>query len=74
MSNEFFYQDLNRLNHKLRALGAVAATSDGFTYVDESKIPAELASAYRFPGRYGYANGLLGTGNAAPEQTGDAGV
>lgn len=56
----FFYQDLERLNSKLHALGAVTTTDDGFMYVDESKVPAALASAYRFLGRFGYANGLLG--------------
>lgn len=59
--NEFFYRDLERMNAKFRQLGAVKTTNDGFTYIDESVIPAALASAYRLLGRYGYANGLLDT-------------
>ncbi|WP_214103180.1 hypothetical protein [Acrocarpospora catenulata] len=60
MKADFFYRDLDRFNAEFERLGAVAETADGFKYIDESKAPARLVSAYRMLGRFGYANGLLG--------------
>lgn len=55
----YFYRDLDSFNAKFQQLGAVAVTNDGFNYIDEAKVPAELISAYRFLLRFGFANGLL---------------
>lgn len=56
---DVFGRDLERMNAKLHQLGAVHTDPDGFTWVDETKIPADLASAYRGLTRHGYANGLI---------------
>ncbi|MGP4027228.1 hypothetical protein [Actinomadura sp. 3N407] len=56
---DFFGRDLDRMNAMLHQLGAVRTDPDGFTWIDETKIPTDLASAYRGLARYGYANGLI---------------
>lgn len=56
---EYFYRDLDRTNQELKKLGAVVTCEDGFTYIDESKAPAALVSAYRRLTQFGYANGLI---------------
>ena len=54
-----FAADLNKINGKLNALGAVVTASDGFVFIDESKVPASLMATYRGLVQYGYANGLI---------------
>ncbi len=54
-----FAADLDKLSARLEALGAVVTLDDGFSYLDESKAPGALLSAYRGLVSYGYANGLL---------------
>lgn len=58
-SRAVFDADLARLNAGLLAADAVRTAPDGFQWVDETRAPARLVSAYRLLVQYGYANGLL---------------
>lgn len=54
----FYRRDLERFDAAFRKHDAIATTADGFTYIDETKVPADLVRAYRLLMRYGAANGL----------------
>jgi hypothetical protein len=54
-----FDRDAAKITGQIAALGAVVVEPDGFAWVDEAKVPADLLSAYRGLIQYGYANGLL---------------
>lgn len=56
---DHFARDLDKINATLHKLGAVVTTKDGFTHIDESKVPADLMRTYRRLVQYGAANGLL---------------
>lgn len=60
---EVFTADLNRMNAKFQALGAVISGTDPdgtvWQAIDPSKAPAVLTSAYSGLISYGYANGLI---------------
>jgi hypothetical protein len=58
-SQQVFFADLDRLNAQFKQAGAVKVTTDGFIYVDESVVSADLVRAYRGLIRYGYASGLV---------------
>lgn len=58
-SRKVFAADFARITDQFQAAGAVVTMDDGFTYVDESKVSAQLVSAYRGLVQYGYANGLI---------------
>lgn len=54
-----FEADMARYDAAFRAADALVTTDDGFTYIDESKVPADLIRSYQFLVSYGYANGLM---------------
>lgn len=58
-SRKVFDRDFARITASIEAAGAVVTTGDGFRYVDETKVSAQLVSAYRGLVQYGYANGLI---------------
>lgn len=58
-SRAVFDADLDRLSTALENTGAVRHEPDGFAWIDESRAPVRLVSAYRRLVIYGYANGLL---------------
>jgi hypothetical protein len=55
----YFLQDGERFDSAFRKAGAVVTTADGFTYVDESKVPGEMARAYRRWVQHGMVNGWM---------------
>lgn len=59
-SQRVFHADLDRFNRAFAECGAVVNYPDG-TFIDPSKAPEHLVSAYRALLSYGYATGLLPT-------------
>lgn len=53
-----FNADLARFDKAFRDADAIRTLDDGFTWIDESKVPASLVRSYRRFMQYGYANGL----------------
>ena len=53
-----YLADAARFDAAFRNADALVTTDDGFTYIDESKVPASLVSSYRRFVQYGAANGL----------------
>lgn len=60
--HDFYYRDLEKTNATLHELGAVKATPDGFVYIDQAMVPADLIRAYQGLASYGYAHGLIDAG------------
>lgn len=58
-SRKVFDADFARTTKCIEDAGAVQTASDGFQWIDESKVPAQVLSAYRGLVQYGYATGLL---------------
>ncbi len=56
---QVFDADLDRMNARFEALGAIVTFDDGFQGIDPTKAPAALVSAYSGLLQYGYANGLI---------------
>lgn len=59
MVSGHFAADWAKFDEAFRALDALVDAEDGFTYVDESKVPADLLRSYRRLMQYGAANGLI---------------
>lgn len=59
MTTKTFNADLARYNAAFEKAGAVVEHPDGFTYVDESKLPASMVKSYRNLMRLGFAQGLV---------------
>ena len=58
-SQKVFNTDLARINAQLEAADAIRTADDGFQWIDESRVPAQLISAYRGLVQCGYANDLI---------------
>ena len=58
-TNRAFAADLARYDAAFTKAGAIVTTTEGFAYIDESKVPAALVRGYRTLMSYGYANGLV---------------
>jgi hypothetical protein len=58
MTTKTFTADLARFDKAFREADAIRTEADGFSWIDEGKVPAALVSAYRRLMQYGYANGL----------------
>lgn len=56
-----FEASLNCFRAEFERLGAVIDLGDEGRFVDPTKTPEALMSAYDLLRQYGYANGLLGT-------------
>ena len=54
-----FAADAARFDAAFRNADALVTTDDGFTYIDESKVPASLVRSYCRFVQYGAANGLI---------------
>lgn len=54
-----FAADFEKVSTKLADMGALVTMNDGFTFVDEARVPVALLSTYRGLVSYGYANGLI---------------
>lgn len=54
-----FQADLDNLNKALNEMGAVREAADGFKWIDQSIVPAELLGTYNRLLQFGYANGYL---------------
>ena len=60
MSNQAFTADIARFDAMFTEADAIRTDpTDGFRWIDESKVPASAVSAYRLLMQYGYANGLM---------------
>lgn len=58
-TEQVFAADLTSMNAALIAADAVVTEADGFQWIDATRVPAQLVSAYQGLTRYGYANGLI---------------
>lgn len=57
--SECFQDDLDNMNEALHEMGAVREAADGFQWLDQSVVPAELLGTYNRLLQFGYANGYL---------------
>lgn len=57
--NQVFAADLARFDAMFTKADAIRTEADGFQWIDQSKVPAQVVSAYRLLMQYGYANGLI---------------
>ena len=58
-SDAVFANDLARFNAVFNGVDAVVTEPDGFTWIDPTRVPAELLDSYAALQSYGYANGLM---------------
>lgn len=59
MTTKTFYADLARFDKAFRDADALRAEADGYTWIDQSKVSSDLATAYQRLMQFGYANGLV---------------
>lgn len=59
MNKDAFTADLARFDVAFRKADAIRTETDGYTWIDQSKIPVTLALGYQRLMQYGYANGLI---------------
>ena len=59
MTTKTFDADLARFDAMFTKADAIRTESDGFQWIDQSKVPASAVSAYRMLMQFGYANGLV---------------
>jgi hypothetical protein len=58
-SRKVFANDFAKVTAAIEAAGAVRTEADGGQWIDESRVSADILSAYRGLVEYGYANGLI---------------
>ena len=64
-SQAVFDADLARFDAAFKAADAIVTEPDGFTWIDETRVPAGMVDAYAGLRSYGYANGLIVTERAS---------
>jgi hypothetical protein len=54
-----FTADLARFDAMFRKADAIRTEADGYTWIDQSRVPAAVVNAYSRLMQFGYANGLV---------------
>lgn len=59
MTTKTFNADLARFDAMFAKADAIRTEADGFQWIDQTRVPAQIVSAYQGLMQFGYANGLV---------------